>query len=67
MDEKIKDLIPQELSQAEIAAHCGVKQQAVSLWLKNDEVPAKRAGKFSEITGIEKHLLNQVFRAEAFK
>ena len=58
MTKKIRDLIPQGLSQSAIADECDVTQQAVVQWLNNNQIPAKRVKAFSRITGIAPKLLN---------
>ncbi len=54
----LKDAVLEITTQSAIAKDCGVSQQAVSLWLQQGKVPAKRAKKIHELTGIPMHTLN---------
>ncbi|PST68901.1 hypothetical protein AYI77_02040 [Shewanella algae] len=63
---QLKDLIPDDISQGDIADQCEVTQQSVSLWIKAGKVPPKRAKVFSRITGIPLHVVNpDVYEAPA--
>jgi DNA-binding transcriptional regulator YdaS (Cro superfamily) len=45
-------------SQTALAAHLGITAQAVQAWVQTGRVPARRARKVAEITGIPLHVLN---------
>lgn len=55
---RIMELLPKGVSQAEIATVCGVSQQAVSQWFTANLIPAKRAKKVHDITNIPLYKLN---------
>lgn len=64
MPETLKDAVLEITTQSAIAKACDVSQQAVSLWLRQGKVPAKRAKKFHELTGIPMHTINpEVFES----
>ncbi|MEJ6520308.1 YdaS family helix-turn-helix protein [Shewanella bicestrii] len=58
MAKKIRELIPDGLSQSAIAEACEVTQQAVAQWLEADRIPAKRVKAFSKVTGLHRSVLN---------
>ena len=58
MDETLKAAVLEITTQSAIAEECEVSQQAVSLWLQQGKIPAKRAQKVHELTGIPMHKLN---------
>ncbi len=51
---------------AELAAYCGVRPPAVSQWIAKDQVPAQRARKVSEFTGIPLEVLRPDFWPNGF-
>lgn len=58
MADTLKKAVLEITTQSAIAEAFEVSQQAVSLWLQQGKVPAKRAKKFHELTGIPMHKLN---------
>ncbi len=65
MANTLKEAIEGVVTQSAIAAACNVSQQAVSLWIMHNKVPAKRAKRFHEVTGIPLHNINpEVFAME---
>ena len=58
MTAKLKDALDGSVTQSAIATACNVSQQAVSLWINQGKVPAKRAKRFHEATGIPLHIVN---------
>ncbi|GIU22143.1 Cro/CI family transcriptional regulator [Shewanella sp. MBTL60-007] len=55
---ELVELIPDGVSQADIAKACNVTQQAVSQWFVSGLIPAKRAQTVKAVTGIPLHKLN---------
>lgn len=58
MGNSIKELAENKISQAELAEACGVSQQAVSLWYKQNRIPPRRVSIVSKLTGISPEILN---------
>jgi len=49
---------------SELARQIGVTPQAVQQWVRSGKVPAARAGRVHELTGVPLHDLNPVFPSQ---